>query len=128
MARLARPSQNAAKATWMNPPTRRTRLDHAVAGVRSAAFRAAGLGVTGINGVAMAFTGSGVTRINGVVMALTGPGVTRINGVLMALTGSGLAVMTCWPGLGTRRRSRLGRQPAACRPPRRRPGIYWCPG
>ena len=35
----------------MNPPTRRTRLDDAAAGVRSAAFIAAGFGVTGINGV-----------------------------------------------------------------------------
>jgi len=43
--RLARISQNAAKAAWMNPPMRRTRLDHATAGVRSAAFTGAGLAV-----------------------------------------------------------------------------------
>jgi hypothetical protein len=34
---------------------RRTRLDHAAAGARSAAFIAAGLTVTVINGVVMAF-------------------------------------------------------------------------
>ncbi len=53
MARLARASQKAAKAAWMNPPMRRTRLDHAAAG--SALFIAAGPAVTVINGVAMAF-------------------------------------------------------------------------
>jgi hypothetical protein len=52
MARLARVSQKAAKAAWMNPPMRRTRLDHAAAG--PAAFIAAGSGVTVINGVVMA--------------------------------------------------------------------------
>ena len=78
MARLARPSQKAAKATWMNPPTRRTRLDHATAGVRSAALRAPCFGVTVING-------------------------TGINGVVMALAASGWMVMACPAGSGTRR-------------------------
>jgi hypothetical protein len=41
MARLARASHKAAKAVWMNPPMRRTRLDQATAGVSSAAFAAA---------------------------------------------------------------------------------------
>ena len=58
MARLARTSQKAAKATWMNPPMRRTRLDHAATG--PASFIAAGSAVTVINGVAMAFAASGL--------------------------------------------------------------------
>ena len=35
--RLPRTSHKAAKASWMNPPTRRTRLDHAIFGLSSPA-------------------------------------------------------------------------------------------
>jgi hypothetical protein len=70
MARLARASQKAAKAAWMSPPMRRTRLDHAAAG--PAAFIAAGSGVTVINGVVMAFMPSDL-----VVMACSAGSGTR---------------------------------------------------
>src|ERR1700728_2094580 len=60
MARLARTSQKAAKAAWMNPPMRRTRLDHAAAGVRSGALMASGRVVLEMGGAGIALTAAGL--------------------------------------------------------------------
>src|SRR5689334_12662201 len=45
MARLARTSHRAAKVAWMNPPMRRTRLDHDATGVRSVSSSVIAAGV-----------------------------------------------------------------------------------
>ena len=104
MVRLARPSQKAAKAAWMNPPTRRTCLDHAAAGVRSAAFKAADFGVTVISGVVMA--ASGRVRYQATVAAMA-----TASGVPAARTRTRI----CWcPGRRARRTHRPSRPaPAA---------------